>query len=116
MLSPPQIHDIHTPADYGDEETLAETGHHVGCQTPAEKYGSINSPSRVDRSSLVSIISLTKASTDRNIRCVGSCTAHLEELTDATDLVQGVGMEVAPWEGCTTKSFFHICRFQLQAI
>lgn len=107
---------IYVFVDRGDEETLAETGNHVGCQTPAEGYGSTDPSCRVDRPSLVSIISLTKASTDRNIRCVGSCTAHLEELTDATDLVQGVGMEVAPWEGCTTKSFFHIYRFQLQAI
>jgi hypothetical protein len=32
--------------------------------------------------------------TDRSARCVGSCTAHLEELTDPTDLIQGVGTEV----------------------
>lgn len=36
---------------------------------------------------------------DRCVRCVGSCTAHLEELTDPTDLVQGVGMEVTIRDG-----------------
>ena len=40
-------------------------------------------------------MSLPKASTDPYVRCVGSCTAHFEELTDPTDLVQGVGTEVA---------------------
>ena len=64
-------------------------------QTPVAGYGSTNPPSRVDCPAVVSIMSFPEASTDRYVRCVGSCTAHLEELTDPTDLVQGVGTEVA---------------------
>ena len=90
---------IYVFVDRGDEETLAETGNHVGCQTPAEGYGSTDPSCRVDRPSLVSILFTMKAPTDRYGRCVGSCTAHLEELTDSTDLVQGVGTEVTLREG-----------------
>lgn len=95
MLLPKRIYGIHVSVDCGDEETLAEIGH-VGCQTPVEEYGSAHPSSRVDRSSLVSTMTmpLTKAPTDWYIRCVGSCTAHLEELTDPADLVQGVGTGV----------------------
>ena len=81
--------------DHGDEETLAETGYHMGYQTPVAEYGSTDPPSRMDCSALVSIMPLTKACTERYVRCVGSCTAHLEELTDPTDLMQGVGTGVA---------------------
>lgn len=81
-------------ADFGDEETLVETGHRMGCQTPVAGYGSTNPPSRVDCSAVVGVMSFPKVSTDPYVRCVGSCTAHLEELTDPTDFVQGVGTEV----------------------
>lgn len=66
----------------------------MGRKTRVAKYGPTGPPSRMDCSSLVSITSLTKVPTDRHVRCVGSCTAHLEELTDPTDMVQGVGAEV----------------------
>lgn len=41
---------------------------------------------------------VSEDSADRCVRCVGSCTAHLEELTDPSDLVQGVGTEVTSRE------------------
>jgi hypothetical protein len=80
--------------DFGDEEALAKTSHRMGCQTSITDYGSTNPPGRMDCSALVSVMSLLKATTHPCVRCVGSCTAHLEELTDPTDLVQGVGTEL----------------------
>lgn len=80
--------------DYRDEETLAETGHNMGYKTSFANHGSKNSPCCMDRPSLVRIMVVEEASADRYTRCVGSCTAHLEELTDPSDLVQGVGTEV----------------------
>ena len=47
----------------------------------------------MDCPALVSPTSSPIALTDWYARCVGSCTAHLEELTDPTDLIQGVGTE-----------------------
>lgn len=49
----------------------------------------------MDSSSLVSVVATEEASAHWSLRCVGSCTAHLEEITDPSDLVQGVGTEVA---------------------
>lgn len=86
-----RIYGIYAVSDYGDEETFTETGHDVGCETSVADYGSTGSPGCVDCSPLVGIISTGKDSTDRCVRCVGSCTAHLEELADPSDLVQGVG-------------------------
>ena len=66
----------------------------MGYQTPVAEYGSTGPPSCVDCPALVSPTSSPMALTDRQARCVGSCTAHLEELTDPADLIQGVGTEV----------------------
>lgn len=82
---------VYAVPDYGDEETFTEAGHDVGCETSVADYGSTDSPGCVDRSPLVGFRSAEKVSTDRCVRCVGSCTAHLEELADPSDLVQGVG-------------------------
>jgi len=81
--------------DFGDEEALNKTGRWMGYQTPVTGNGSTNPSSCMDCSAVASMLSLPKASTDPCVRCVGSCTAHLEELTDPTDLVQGVGAEAA---------------------
>ena len=80
--------------DCGDEETLAEAGHNMGYQTPVTNDGSKDSPCRVDCSSMVRIVVVEETPADQYVRCVGSCTAHLEELTEPSDLVQGVGTEV----------------------
>jgi hypothetical protein len=88
------IYGIYVFLDHGNEETFTETSHDVGCKTTVADYGSPDDPpSCVDCSPLVGITPIEWKSADRCTRCVGSCTAHLEELVDPSDLMQGVGRD-----------------------
>jgi hypothetical protein len=88
----------------------------VGGQAPVTDHGSTHSPGSVDRSPLVGVLFAEEASTDRSIRCVGSCTAHLEELVDPSDLVQGVGAEKKLDKEGFTADIGRVRRSRLQAV